>query len=310
MTDQPHDSTAPPPPPAPVLPPPPAAQRPAAPSYPTTTLASPPGMPAFHPRGVLVAKALGGPLNRVSWVAGITAVLFVLVLSAILAAGSSYLLLPVLAAIGAVTGVALGVATMPPKSRRAFETFGWLGRREINRFEARTGTKVPTEPVAVQRWLQENPRSSATAFGRLELLAMLGRTDEAAAEQALLPPPTTDEEAVEQALARRYTAFIATGTADESELDALQARLRPDTELMLELLVARAIYDARVRLAHGRDDWRDPLLAMRPRLGSAATMTVVRDLWLKIAMLMFGIALVIGLLTASVGALAGAIVGE
>ena len=293
MTDQPHDSVAPPPPPSPVLPPPPVVSP-----FPATTLASPPGEPAFHPRGVLVSRALSGPLNRVQWVAGVSAVLFVLVLSTLLGAGS-YLLLPVLAAIGAVAGVALGVATMPPRSRRAFETFAWLGRREINRFEARTATKVPTRPATVQRWLAENPRSSATALVRLELLAMLGRTDEAAAEQALLPPPTTDDEAVEQALARCYIAFIATGTADNSTLDGVQGRLRPDSDLMLELLVGRAINDARGRLDQGRDDWRDPLLAVRPRLGSAATMTVVRDLWSKIALLMFGIALAVAVVAAA-----------
>ena len=154
---------------------------------------------------------------------------------------------------------------MPPRSRRAFETFAWLGGREMRQFVARTGTKVPTTPEAVERWLDDNPRSSATAFGRLELLAMLGRTDEAVAEQALLPQPVTDEEAVEQALARRFTAFIATGTADEAELDALGARLPPDTGLGLELLVARAIYDGRLRLAHGRDDWREPLLGGQAR---------------------------------------------
>jgi hypothetical protein len=294
MTDHPHDSVAPPPPPSPGLPPPPAPS-----TFPAMTLAAPPGEPAFHPRGVLVSRALGGPLNRVNWVAGISAVLFVLALSTILGAGSPFLLLPVLAAIGAIAGVTLGVATMPAKSRRAFETFAWLGRREMNRFEARTGTKVPTTPETAQRWLEANPRSSATAFGRLELLAMLGRTNEAAAEQALLPSPTTDSEAVEQALARCFTAFIASGTVDESELDGLQAGLRPDTELVLELLVGRAILEARGRLAQGREDWRDPLVAVRPRLGSAATMTVVRDLWIKIALLMFFVALAVGVVTAT-----------
>jgi hypothetical protein len=112
-----------------------------------------------------------------------------------------------------------------------------------------------------------------------------------------MPPPTTDAELVEQALARRFTLFIATGTADESELDALEARLPPETELGLELLVARAIGESRSRLAAGRDDWRDPLLAVRPRLGWAATMTTVRDLWSKIAILMFFVALAIGLVT-------------
>jgi hypothetical protein len=291
MTDQPHDSVAPPPPPPPVLP------RPPAPATFAASMPGPPGPPAFHPRGTLVATALGGPLKRASWVAGISASLLVLLLSTVVDGQSSILVVPVAAAIAAITGAILAAATMPPKSRRAFETFAWLGRREMTRFAGRTGTPVPTDPAAVERWLQDNPFTSATAFGRLELLAMLGRTDEAAAEQALMPPPTTDAELVEQALARRFTLFIATGTADESELDALEARLPPETELGLELLVARAIGESRSRLAAGRDDWRDPLLAVRPRLGWAATMTTVRDLWSKIAILMFFVALAIGLVT-------------
>jgi hypothetical protein len=123
-------------------------------------------------------------------------------------------------------------------------------------------------------------------------------------------PPATDAEAVEQAFSRRFTAFIATGTADESELDALQARIPPDTELGLELLVGRSVGEARNRLAQGRDDWRDPLLAVRPRLGSAATMTVARDLWSKIALLMFGLALIIGMLVAAAALLAVAVMGQ
>jgi hypothetical protein len=252
MTDQPHDSVAPPPPPPPVLP------RPPAPATFAASMPGPPGPPAFHPRGTLVATALGGPLKRASWVAGISASLLVLLLPTVVDGQSSILVVPVAAAIAAITGAILAAVTMPPKSRRAFETFAWLGRREMTRFAGRTRTPVPTDPAAVERWLQDNPFTSATAFGRLELLAMLGRTDEAAAEQALMPPPTTDAELVEQALARRFTLFIATGTADESELDAL---------------------------------------AVRPRLGWAATMTTVRDLWSKIAILMFFVALAIGLVT-------------
>jgi hypothetical protein len=248
---------------------------------------------------MLVATALGGQLKRASWVAGISASLFALVLTTVLGRQSSILVVPVAAAIAALGGAILAALTMPPKSRRAFETFAWLGRREMDRFSERTGSAVPTDPAAADRWLQQNPRSSATAFGRLELLAMLGRTDEAMAEQALLARPTTDEEAVEQALARRFTAFIATGAADESELDALEARLPPDSELGLELRVGRAIGESRSRLAAARDDWRDPLLAIRPRLGSAATMTTVRDVWSKMAILMFFVALVIGLVAAS-----------
>jgi hypothetical protein len=190
----------------------------------------------------------------------------------------------------------LGVLLVPPASRRAYESFAWLGRREMNRFKARTGTRVPTNPAAIQRWLTDNPRSPATAWARLELLSVLGRTDESMAEQAMLPAPASDEDAVEHALSRRLTTFIATGTLDDREVDELAGRLPPTSEAALELAVARAIGVTRLRIATGREDWRDPLLEVRPRLGRAATMTVVRDLWLKIWATVFLVGIAICLL--------------
>ncbi|HKF84283.1 MAG TPA: hypothetical protein VKB30_00750 [Candidatus Limnocylindrales bacterium] len=259
----------------------------------------PPGTPAFHPRGTLVAGGLGGALQRATWVSGIVSILVTLILVTALGDRYSVVLAPVVAVLATVVGVGLAFLTMPSRSRRAFETFAWLGRREINRFRERTGSNVPTDPGSVEQWLRDNPRSPATAFPRLELLAMLGRTDEAFAEQALMPPPGTDAEAVEHALARRFTAFIATGQPEESELDALEARLPRDSDAALELAVARAIGEARVRRAAGRDDWRDPMLAVRPRLGRDATMTMVRDVWWKLALtellLALGIALILAL---------------
>jgi hypothetical protein len=281
MTDQ-RDDGAPPPPP----------------SYPPTTLASPPGIPAFHPRGLLVAGGLGGPLQRATWVSGIVSIVATLVLVTALGDRYSVVLAPVVAVIATALGVGLAFLTMPRRSRRAFETFAWLGRREIDRFRERTGSSVPTDPAGVERWLIDNPRSSATAFPRLELLAILGRTDEAFGEQALMPPPTTDAEAVEHALARRFTAFIATGQPDESELDALEARLPAHSDAGLELAAARAIGEARMRRAAGREDWRDPMLAVRPRLGRAATMTMVRDVWWKLALTELILSLAVGLLLA------------
>ena len=117
---------------------------------------------------------------------------------------------------------------------------------------------------------------------------MLGRTDEAAASRRC--SATHHGRGDRRAGARAAVHGVHRDRdADESELDALEARVPPDTELGLELLVARAIGEARIRLAQRRDDWRDPLLAVRPRLGWDATMTIVRDLWWKIAILMFAL---------------------
>jgi hypothetical protein len=263
---------------------------------PATTLASPPGLPAFHPRAMLVAGALGGPLNRVTWIAAIVGTLLLLVTLTLAGDALPLLLVPVVPAVTSLIGVAVGVLVIPRTSRRAFETFAWLGRREMNRFRERTGSTVPSDPAAVQRWLLDNPRSSATAWARLELLAVLGRTDEAAAEEAMMPPPTSDEAAVEHALARRFTTFIATGLVDDRELDELVPRLRPGSGVELELAVARAIGHARAMIAAGRDDWRNPLLEVRPRLGWAPVRTVTRDLWVKIWAMSFFVGLAIAAL--------------
>ena len=265
MTDQPHDSVAPPPPPRRSCRrrPPRSVRRPS----PATTLASPPGMPAFHPRGILVANALARPLNRASWVAGITAALFVLVLVALLGACASTLLLPALR--GDRRGRrrhARGVATMPVEVAARLRDLR-LARVAGDRAASRRGPARRSPPsrrgAAVAGG---NPRSSATASGRLELLAMLGRTDEAAAEQALLPPPATDAEAVEQALAR-FTCVHRDRHGRRLGARRPRGRLPRDTRAGLELLVGRAISEARGRLAQGGDDWRDPLLAVRPRWG-------------------------------------------
>src|SRR4051794_1027119 len=122
MTDQQQDSHAtPPPPPAPG-------------GLPATTLASPPGLPAFHPRAMLVAGRLGGPINRVVWVASIVGTLLLLVALAAAADRLPLAVIPLVPALTAAIGVVVGVLLVPSASRRAFESFAWLGRREMNRF--------------------------------------------------------------------------------------------------------------------------------------------------------------------------------
>src|SRR5690349_17629928 len=125
MSEQRPDTLAPPPPPSPLAGPPPAPV-----ARPPTTFASPAGLPAFHPRAMLVAGALGGPLKRVMWIAGILGT--VLLLAALTLVGNEVPLvfLPAVPAVTSLIGVVVGVLLIPPASRRAFEAFGWLGRRE------------------------------------------------------------------------------------------------------------------------------------------------------------------------------------
>ena len=104
---EPRPNVAPPPPPSPAAGPPPAphvAAPPPAPqpALPPTTLASPPGMPAFHPRAMLVASALGGPLNRVTWVAAIVGIVLLLVALTFVGDRPPLLVVPLLPAVTAL----------------------------------------------------------------------------------------------------------------------------------------------------------------------------------------------------------------
>ena len=248
MTDQPHDSVAPPPPPSPVLPPPPA------PTFPATTLASPPGKPAFHPRGVLVReRVLGGPLTRASWVAGIAAALIVIVLVRHPRRALTLLLLPVVAAIGASSGSTLAALTMPSQDAAvAFEAFAWLGSREIRRFRARTARARRPRRRRVQQWLALEPplvrdcvRAAGAARDARPYRRGHGGTGAA--------PDADHRRGGRRAGARAPVHGVHRDGVARCVASSTPSRraCRPDTELRLELLVARAIDQARARLAQG-----------------------------------------------------------
>ena len=210
------------------------------------------------------------------------------------------------AGVAAWTGVLVAYLALPSRTRKAFETFAWLGRRELDRIREQTGAPFTgTTPDAATRWLVDNPPSPVTALARLDVLAVLGRFDEAEAEAARLPPPRDDIEAVGQALNRIQVRFVAGGPRDpavHAEVAALQARLDPASEAAAELRVGLAVGAAREQLAAGRADWDEPLLAVRPTLGSAPPWVLVRDVWSRLALSLFLVALAVALV---VGVLPG-----
>jgi hypothetical protein len=254
---------------------------------------------AFHARGMLVAGALGRPMRRATWAGSIVAGILAVVLATLFAERG----LPgILAAAGLATlaGMLAAYLALPARTRRAFETFAWLGRRELDRIREQTGAAFTgTTPDAATRWLADNPVSPVTALARLEVLAALGRFDEAEAEAARLPAPRDDIEAVGQVLNRIQVRFVADRPPDpavHAEVVALQARLNPASEAAAELRVGLAVATARERLAAGRPDWDEALLEVRPTLGSAPSQVLVRDVWTKLALSMFLVALAVTLL--------------
>ena len=82
--------------------------------------------------------------------------------------------------ISAVIAAEAYVRAMPPRSRRAFEAFSWLGEWELARARATTGRSVPTSPDDAGRWLAERPER-------------IDKLEEAALRVEVLPDRRIDE---------------------------------------------------------------------------------------------------------------------
>lgn len=262
--------------------------------------------PSFQPRGLLLSAALGGPLRRAittGSIAGAVAAGIGVPAATIAAHGLGVVAaVAVGAALSAGVGLAVAFVALPATIRRAHEGFAWLGRRELDRMQQRTGLRVVATPADATRWLVADRGTPATAVNRAEVLAMLGRFDEARAELARLPEPTSDLDAVEHALNRAFVPFLETGAVPPEEasvLADLARRLDPRSEAGLEVAVGLAVAEARRRRDAGRADWAEPLLDVRPRLGPAATRTMVRDTWSRAA-------LTFAIVGGAIGLLAGA----
>ena len=263
---------------------------------------------SFHPRGTLIATALRHAMRRASWAGSIVAG----IVAAALATGlrdRGFGGVVTAAGVATVTGLLVAYLAMPWRTRRALETLTWLGRRELDRIREQTGARYTgTTPDGAARWLTDNPRSSVTAVARIDVLTILGRIDEADAEATRLPPPRDDIEAVAHVLNRVNVRFVADEPIDErlrAEVVELQQRLDPASEAAAEMRVGLAVTTARERLAAGRGDWDEELLAVRPTLGSAPTRTLLRDVWSRLALSLLCVALAVGLIVGLLPGVAG-----
>lgn len=285
-------------------PPPPASPSTARP--PAGAVFATVGPPAFNRRAMLLASAFGRTLRRATWAGAAVAAACSIAVALLLGtpfldsvartAGladsvmgwlEGALVVGLLAGIaGGAVGTPVAMLAMGNRDRRAYESFSWLGRREVARFIERTGGPVPTGADTAARWIAEHPPTRPFALARIELLASLGRFDEARAELDRLPSPGSDAEAGEQASLRRHVRYIATGVLDDSEVGAVLARLDPGSEWAQELRVAMACGETRRRLDLGVGDWRAPLVEVRPGLRGAFAVTV-RDTWRRMFSTLF-----------------------
>lgn len=243
-------------------------------------------------RTVAMIRAFSPSLNRSILVGGALAVAVGILGTPLLATRLPTPVEVIVAAVlGGLVGLVVAYATFPAKIRRAFETFSWLGRAEVDRFQQRTGGPVPSKPEDIERWLVATASTPAARLPRAEILAFIGRYDQARAE-IVDAPSDSPEDAVELASLRQYIDWLEHGTVDTSELTAAADALPPGTEGRAMAAVTIALAEARRRFVQRDPTWSDPLESARAPLGRAASMVAFRDTWIKLGGLFFVAALI------------------
>jgi hypothetical protein len=185
--------------------------------------------------------------------------------------------IPETIAIGAVGAIVTGllatflwVVAWPPRSRRSFEAFAWLGEWDLERFRALAGGHVAGTLPSILRYVREAPETPENRWIRVEALASTGDLEAARAMADRLPDSTVLERA-ERATYLPYLDWLGGGPGDPAELRAAVAEIEPaDGDDRLRGEVSVALAEVRQRVAAGDPDPAAPLRAVRDRLGHRA----------------------------------------
>jgi hypothetical protein len=229
---------------------------------------APAGRPGSHQTGALSRALLArtrygevGPSLVLGLVAGLAVSTFVpaMPLAALLAVAA-----------GAILGTELEVRWIPASIRPAAEAFHWIGRGAIADFRAASGSAVPTRRGAMEQWLAMAPDTDAARRFRVELLAHLGRLDEARAAAARLPD-TTPLDRFRGAAATADIDWKAGRGAPIEQLSALAEAVGPlgdPGRREAEGIVAWV--ESQARVAELDPAWPEPLARFRDTLGADA----------------------------------------
>lgn len=231
----------------------------------------PPGV-ARHPMalGNALSTALAfGPYPLPSVVAEIVAfVVTVLVVGVASALGAPW---PLAVLGGAVlfslVATELWYVAFPRHLRPAWEAFAYVGHLDMERFRAATGTAVPNSEARMKAWLRDNPERPETRWAHAELLAVVGRLDEARAMAERIEP-TTPMEAFDRTLALDYVDWIEGAEVDH------EARMQEAEGIGIDGSPERTLARGLATWAVARDraerggDWRTPLEAFQGEVGS------------------------------------------
>ena len=213
--------------------------------------------------------------------------------------------------VAAVIGAEAYIRSMPPRSRRAFEAFSWLGEWELARARQVTGRRVPTSPGEAHRWLAERPervdRLEEAAL-RVEILLLAEELEQARTlVRRMAPLAATPWERFEVAALQDLVSWRAGGDGDLPGMDAAAEAILPrDADERLRAEVTVAVARVRRHMADGRarpGDAIQPLLEVRERLGDRANGQVGRVLRPRVIPLLLVLSLLFGLVSVGLNAL-------
>jgi len=157
-----------------------------------------------------------------------------------------------------VVGTELWYVAFPARARNAWAGFAYVGHLEQERWRATTGTEPPNSAKKFHEWLRDNTERPETRWAHAEMLAVVGRVDEARAMVDRIEP-NTPAEAYERDAMRDYVEWIDGGQVDfEAQRSAADAIGEPGSQERLFARGLAAIALARDR-AEAEGDWMAPL---------------------------------------------------
>ena len=252
------------------------------------------GLEGYPERSVAIVRAFRRPLQRALVFGAVVAVAIVLVLVALRIDERlpGTIGIVAIAFVSGFSGLAASILLVPRRMRRAFETYSWLGHDEVRRFRERTGGPVPVGKPAMDHWLATTPSTPAMRLPRIEMLAFVGRYDEARRELEAVPATDADLR-FELAALRQYVDWLEHGAADLSAVREAAAGLPAGTVARQQADVTIALSEARIRLAHGDADWASSLEQQRAALGCAPWRATLLDTWRPLGGALLLVALVV-----------------
>jgi len=189
----------------------------------------------------------------------------------------------------------LWYVAFPRHLRGAWEAFAYVGHIEMERFRASCGTPVPNTEAKFHAWLRDNPERPETRWAHAELLAVVGRTEEARSIAERIPTSTPSEE-FSRRLTLDYIDWI-----EGAEVD-LGARVREADEIGADGSDERRLARGLAVWALARDradagaDWKKPLEDFRRDIGGIGWEWIRQDSHRQRLLNTFALGLVVSIL--------------